>query len=214
MKNPISGKTNAAEMEYPGRFHPVLAQLTFVPILLIVFIALTFLVENVPLPLALIFAALVACCGFLSFQALQTMIGGRVIIGPDGLTVRRFMTEEVYAWTDLDGAKVTPATGTFGDNPLLDQSQRVGLGLFIRNSGYEREHDLDPDKIICAADTVGVQRLMQIAERIQTAHKRALAPKPRQPARQRQPNQRKEFRNKPAPAQAPADLVANFRGKK
>ena len=208
MQNPAAAKPKrTVEVEIPKRMHPVLVMLVFLPLLLMLFMVASLIIENVPIPLMLVFAVLLGCCGVLCREALKIMLGGSLVFSSEGLTIKRFMADETLPWAAIEAAKVTPATGTFGDNPLLEQSQRVGLGLFLRKSDYQREHELDPDQVICAGDATGVQRLMQIAERLQRATKQGNAPK-RAGARTRQTNQRKEFRQRPQPA---ADPVANFR---
>ncbi|MFT7576865.1 MAG: hypothetical protein ACI9XZ_003256, partial [Alphaproteobacteria bacterium] len=94
-----------------------------------------------------------------------------------------------------------------------------GVGLFIKGLDRSREHDLDADVILCAGSKNSLQPLMQIANKVDVALKRAKEPAGRglargpqssqqQPVRQRNPGARR-----PASAKAKVDPVAAFRNR-
>lgn len=214
-------------IEIPGRLHPVLALTTFVPVLTIIMISLVLAVEVMPpIPLLILLLLVVGCCLMLVVTSLQVMLGGKITMDQEGLTISRLLSEDTYPWASLDACKVTPGTGTFGDDALVEVGDRVGLGLFLRGSKRERDHDLDADVIVCASDKADVQTMMQIANKIQAGIKRASEPVKRGPARAPQRG-RPQFMQRPggaparrpgapapaAPRRASADPVAQFRGR-
>lgn len=212
---PLKGST---EIDLPGRIHPVLAMLAFLPMMATILIALALLVEDLPpIPLVVILGVVLVCCAMLSWTALQIMLGGKLIIEQDGLKVTRLLAEENYPWSTLDACKVMPATGTLGDDALVDADDRVGLGLFIKGTDRKRAHDLDADIVLCAGDKIDVQNLMRIAQKVQAGINRSKEPAKRSMARQPAPGQRQEFRPRRAPATkkpaAKIDPVAQFRNR-
>ena len=159
---PLKGNT---EIELPGRIHPVLAMLAFLPMMAVMLVLLGLMVEEMPpIPLIIVLGVVLICCVALSWTALQIMLGGKLVITPDELKDTRLLSEENYPWTALDACKVMPATGTFGYDSLVDANDRVGLGLFLMVSERQRVHDLDADVVLCAGDKVDVQNLMRISQ--------------------------------------------------
>ncbi|MFT5509697.1 MAG: hypothetical protein ACI89J_002784 [Hyphomicrobiaceae bacterium] len=210
---------NKNEVELPGNMNPVLATLAFLPMMAIVLIALALAVEETPIPLIVLFVFVVGCCGMLSWTALQAMLGGKVTFDEDGLTIHRLLAEQRYPWSSIEACKVMPATGTLGDDAFVDADDRAGVGLFIKGLDRSREHDLDADVILCAGSKNSLQPLMQIANKVDVALKRAKEPAGRglargpqssqqQPVRQRNPGARR-----PASAKAKVDPVAAFRNR-
>ncbi|MGI9475721.1 MAG: hypothetical protein ACR2PI_03385 [Hyphomicrobiaceae bacterium] len=208
---------NKNEIELPGNMNPVLALLGFLPVMIIIMIALALAVENTPIPLMILLVLVCGCCVMLSWTALQVLLGGKLTLGEDSLTVHRFLSETSYPWGAIEGCKVMPATGTFGDDALVELDERAGVGLFLRGLDRRRDHDLDADVVLCAGSRSHLQPLMQIANKVQAGIKRAEAPVRRPPARAPQSGQRQQFRQRrPAarkPAAAQADPVAAFRNR-
>jgi len=205
------------ELELPGRLHPVLALLAFLPIMTIILIGLGIAVETTPpIGLLALFAVVIVSCLGLMYNAIQTISGGTIVLEVDGLRVRRLLREDTYPWSTLEACKVTPATGTFGDDALAETDERVGLGLFLKGSEREREHDLDADVVLCAGDRINIQPLMQLAAKIETARKKASTPQRRPVGRPLAAGARAQFQQRPnsqRSGRAPADPVAAFRQK-
>lgn len=202
--------SSSSQIDIPARMHPVLGALAFVPIMLIILTIMALLVEDKPATLLLPFLGLIViCCGLLSWTALQTMLGGTLEFAPDGLKIKRFLSETTYPWHEIDACKVMPATGTFGDDALTEADQRVGVGLFLRGSKRDREHDLDADVIICAGDQQNVQAMMRIASRVEAALKRAQKPEPYLPPRGAQPAGRGTFQQRRGQSQPRSAAATN-----
>lgn len=208
---------NKNEIELPGNMNPVLALLCFLPIMTIIMIVLALAVEETSIPLMVLLVLVGGCCAMLSWTALQVLLGGKLTFDESGLTVHRLLSETVYPWGSIEGCKVMLATGTFGDDALVELDERAGVGLFLRGSDRRRDHDLDADVVLCAGTRSHLQPLMQIANKVQAAIKRSEAPVRRAPARAPQTGQRQQFRQRrPAgtkPAAAKADPVAAFRNR-
>ena len=216
LKSSAPASSEPIELPIPGRLHPVLALLAFLPMMMIILIVMALTVEHSPpIPLIILLGVVLICCALLSWTALCTMLGGKLVIGPEGLTVRRLLSQTLYPWHEIDACKVTPATGTFGDDALSEAEQRVGLGLFLRNVAREREHDLDADVVICAGDKIDVQTLMRMASKVQAALKRSRNRAAQPPAQVAAPNEsRNQFKKRaarPTRKAPPADPVAQFR---
>lgn len=205
------------EVVIPGSIHPVLAMLTFLPIMAIILISLALTVERAPpLPLFVILCLVIGSCVWLAATALQIMLGGRVKLETDGLTVSRLLSETTYPWASLEGCKVTLATGTLGDDSLVESDDRAGVGLFIRNTERQREHDLDADIILCAGVKGDLQPLMQLANKVDTAIRRThAAPRGLPGAAPKGPP--RKFNQRPGKARSSktskADPVASFRNR-
>lgn len=218
--------TGNKEIELPGSMNPVLATLAFLPLMAIVLIALALAIEEAPIPLMILLAIVAGCCAMLSHTALKLMMAGKLKLDEDGITIERFLCEERYPWTSLEACKVMPATGTFGDDALIEADERAGVGLFVKGLDRQREHDLDADIVLCTGSKAHLQPLMQIAKKVQAAIKRAQQPVRRGPARpsargprqgqsqqfrqQRQPGARRPTAAKP---NEKVDPVAAFRNR-
>lgn len=203
-------------LDLPGRMHLVLAALAAVPIAIIVIAAAAMAVEAPPLPFIGVMGVAMICCGLLAWQALSIIIGGKLQMTPEGLTVTRLFQQDFYPWQSIEHCKVIPATGTLGDDALADADQRVGVGLFLRGLDRQRDHDLDADVVLCAGDKANVQAMMRIAKRVEQACERVAAASRRRPGRSTlapsaagRPLRRRQPR--PEAAAKPADLVARFR---
>ena len=217
MKATFSSYGNETEVEIPGSMHPVLALLTFIPVMAVILITLALMVERAPsFGLFVLLCAVVVSCVWLAAAALQVMLGGKVRFEDDGVRVSYLFSETTYPWATLDGCKVTLATGTLGDNSLVENDDRAGVGLFIRNSPRRRVHDLDADVVLCAGVKGNLQPLMQLAAKVDAAIKRkhgaprglpGVAPKGVAPKFNRRPG-----KARPASA-AKADPVASFRNR-
>ncbi len=206
-----------SEIELPGNMNPVLAMLGFLPIMTVILIALALALEETPIPLIVLLILVAGCCVMLSWTALQVLLGGKLTFDDEGLTVQRFLSEKCYPWSSIEACKVTLATGTFGDDALVDVDDRAGVGLFIRGLDRRREHELDADVVLCAGLRTHLQPLMQIANKVEAAVKRSQAPVKRAPARVPHSGQRQQFRQRQAgtrrPSAAKADPVAAFRNR-
>jgi len=191
--------------------------LGFLPMMTVILIALALAVEKTPLPLMVLLILVAGCCVMLSWTALQVLIGGKLTVDDDGLTVHRFLSQERYPWSSIEACKVTLATGTFGDDAFVEMDGRAGVGLFIRGLDRRREHDLDADVILCAGLRTHLQPLMQIANKVDAAVKRARVPMKRAPARAPHSGQRQQFRQRQPgvrrPSAAKVDPVAAFRNR-
>ena len=216
---------NHETLELPGRMHPVLGVLAFLPIMIIILGILALILETPPPLFMAIFASVLVCCAIISWQALAIMLGGSVEFMPEGLKVKRLFQEQVYPWRTLEKCSVMPGTGTLGDNALAGPEDRVGVGLFVRGGDRQREHDLDADVVLCTGDSTNVQAMMRIAQHVQKAIERADANARRQARRPSMPSQqagrpvRAVRRNDASkgrwadkPEQA-ADVVSSFRRK-
>ena len=215
---------NHETLELPGRMHPVLGVLAFLPIMIIIVGILALILETPPPLFMAIFVAVLVSCAIISWQALAIMLGGSLEFMPEGLRVKRLFQEQVYPWRTLEKCQVMPGTGTLGDDALARPEERVGVGLFVRGSGRHREHDLDADVVLCAGDSGNVQAMMRIAQRVQKAIDRADLDARRQARRPSMPTQqasrpvravRRQGPKKPGearPDQA-ADVVNRFRRK-
>jgi hypothetical protein len=201
--------------------HPVIALLVFVPVLIIIMMALVLATElTPPVPLLVLFAIVAVCCAMTSLTAMQFMLGGELAFEPDGLVIKRLLSSETYPWRSIQSCKVMPATGTFGDDALAETNNRVGIGLFLHGTTRQRDHDLDADVIVTAGDKDEVQQLMRIVGKIEAGIKRAMsqnhgpagarpanaAPRPRQQFQQR-PNHQ-QAGHPPAGQQRPAKNAA------
>lgn len=217
MKQRSKQKSGKDGIELPGNMHPVLALLAFLPLVTAIMIMLALFVEETPFPLIVLFVFVLGCCVLLSWTALQMLLGGKLTFDDAGLTVHRLFSTSHYPWPSVEGCKVMPATGTFGDDPLTEMKDRVGLGLFLRGLDRKREHDLDADEVLCAARSENVQRLMQIAGKVQTTLKQANGPATRAPSRpivagmQRQSRTRQSGERRTS--SPPADPVKAFRNR-
>lgn len=207
-------------LELPGRMHPVLSALAIVPLAIVVLAVAGMALTPPPIPLIIILLVLIGCCLGLSWQAASHIMGGKLKMTPEGLKVSRLFREEIFPWASIEKCKVMPATGTFGDNPLSDAGQRVGVGLFLRDLPRKRDHDLDADVVLCAGDKENVQSMMRVAQRVQNAKERIEVASRRRPARAvpgagagaaRPIRRRSPAAGKPQAAAKPADLVARFR---
>ena len=125
---------NHETLELPGRMHPVLGVLAFLPIMIIIVGILGLILETPPPLFMAIFASVLVCCAIISWQALAIMLGGSVEFMPEGLKVKRLFQEQVYPWRTLEKCKVMPGTGTLDDNAFAGPENRVGVGLFVRGS--------------------------------------------------------------------------------
>lgn len=225
MNQAATSVTGNKEIELPGSMNPVLATLAFLPMMAILLIALSLAVEEAPILLMILLAIVGICCAMLSYTALKLMMGGKLTFDDNGITVQRFLSEETFPWSSVEACKVMPATGTFGDDALLEADDRAGVGLFIKGLDRRREHDLDADVVLCSGSKAKLQRLMQIANKVQAAIKRSQEPVRRAPARPSgrgpRPGQSQQFRQRqaggPRPAagksKPPADPVAAFRNR-
>lgn len=207
------------ELELPVRMHPVIAMLAFLPMMALILILLTLVVEKTPpIPLLVLFTAVAGCCVMLSWTALKTMLGGRLTLTSEGLKVNHLLSEVIYPWPMIDACKVMPATGTFGDDALVEPEDRVGLGLFLKGSQRERAHPLDADVVLCAGDKVDVQVMMRLAARVDSTLQKANA-HGRRPAANTtvpgalglSPNSQRQARR--PRGQTAADPVAEFRNR-
>ena len=164
------------EVALPGVTHPVLSLLTFLPITIVLLILLAFFVDSTP-PAALVvlLVLVIGCCAVLSWTSLQYLLGGKVRFDQDGLTVCRLFSEERYPWSAIEACKVMPATGTLGDDALVEVDERAGVGLFVKMAGRVREHALDAEVVLCAGKKSHLQPLMQVASKIDAAIKGAHA---------------------------------------
>jgi hypothetical protein len=204
------------EIRLEGRVHPLLYVLACVPILLAIFVVLLVAVETVSLPLLALLVMMVGTAGSVAFVAIETMLGGKLLLQPKGLTIAKPFSQVTLAWTELADAKVVPATGTFGDNPFEETDNRIGLGLFLHVPGRKRAHNQDADLILLATEKEHATRLMLIAEKLQAALKQSgQAPIGAGPGRARtlirQAHQREQFRRRPAKATTAKDVVGQFR---
>lgn len=217
MNKPAMPLANKNEIELPGNMNPVLAMLGFLPMMTIIMIGLALAVEKTPIPLIILLLLVAGCCVMLSWAALQVLLGGKLTFDENGLTVHRLLSETHYPWGSIEGCKVMLATGTFGDDALVEMDERAGVGLFLRGLDRRREHDLDADVVLCAGARSRLQPLMQIANKVQAAIKRAEAPVRRPPTRAPQGAQRQQFRQRrpgaAKPAAAKEDPVAAFRNR-
>ncbi len=168
-------------LELPGRLHPVVGILAFLPMLVIVLTVVGLVLEPQPILLIGLLAIVIGSCAVLSWQALSIILGGELEFMPEGLKVKRLLREEVYPWGTIEYCKVMPATGTLGDDALAAPEDRVGVGLFVRGLDRVRDHDLDADVVLCAGDREDVQAMMRIAQRVQKAIERAEAYSKRRP---------------------------------
>ena len=217
MKASFAAYGNETEVEIPGSMHPVLAMLTFIPIMAVILITLALMVERAPpFSLFILLSAVIVSCVWLAASSLQVMLGGKVRFEDDGVRVSYLFSDTTYPWATLDGCKVTLATGTLGDDSLVEADDRAGVGLFIRNSQRRRVHDLDADVVLCAGVKGNLQPLMQLASKVDAAIKRQHgAPRGLPGVAARAPSPKFNWRpGKARPTNAPkADPVASFRNR-
>ena len=198
---------NPVSIDLPTRAHPLLVILTLTPLALTIAVLAMVVFEDVPWPLILLLMVVVGCSLVLSHTAGQYLLGGALIADENGITVKRLLGETVYPWNTVEDIKVTPATGTFGDDPFLETAKRIGAGLFLRNPERDREHEFDADVVLCSGSADETSLMMQIVQKANRQRELSERPALRAPVRRRQANQRQEFRAKPQAR----NVVADFR---
>ncbi len=197
------------DFELPGRMNLIVALLAFVPMMIVIFILLALAVEPLQIPLVVLLFVVGACCAMLCYEALKIMLGGAMQVGDDALVVKRFLSEDVYPWATIEDCKVMPATGTLGDDPLSEASERIGLGLFLRNTERQREHDLDADIILCAGHKDDARNLIRLSQKVVLGLKRHHDGLKRPQARAK-PTQQRRYRKRAKSASTSA-VVSNIR---
>jgi hypothetical protein len=190
---------NELRIELAARANPLVLAIATLPVAIAANIALILSATPVE-PIILPILILVGCTIIpLAIVALQHICGGELILNRDGIIVSRLASKQFFARRAIRKIEVTPATGTFSDNPFSDHDSRVGIGLRLDPASGGNPDQKSADIILMADTAIRTAAMLQVVDKIERFRSRTLrpaAPTP-QPRRARQSKQRKEFRQQP-----------------
>lgn len=163
--NAVAGGDDTT-IDLPGSSNPFLIALISVSVALLPTIGL--LITSTALPLAMV-ALLVVVAGsalFLAVIATDQMLGSKLTVTDDGVTLSRMLGAQTFAWHQIEDVKVVAPTNSLGDDPMIDVTRRLGLGLFIRVPGRPPDTTRDAEVILCTAKESRLEMLVQLVERL------------------------------------------------
>ena len=132
----------------------------------------------IPLPLMALMLIVVGCCCALVVLVVDQILPVKVTMSGDGLQIGRTWGSAIYPWSTIDTVKVVGATGTLGDDPLIPSTQRIGLGIFFKIGGKERETEGNPDVVLYSGAPEDASQLMRMSDHMNGFLGRLGGPKP------------------------------------
>lgn len=176
MREQAAATAGVEALEFVARPNWLTLALAIVPTLAVFQSLYVLIVKPVPVVLILLLVGVIGACGLLALKAFEGVLPTNVELAADGVDVSRAFGKQSFKWNEIEDIKLVPAPGTIADDPNRSSANRIGIGLFLKETAKSREDNNLADVVLFVGTDDDTAQLLGIMERIAAARARKLGP--------------------------------------